>query len=73
MTDEGCGGSGAPCTNAMVLGGGGAPHQDFRKDAQIFQVGASVLHVPSGLFVYGLYQREENDGTQWQTVKFDSM
>ena len=62
----------APCTNATVLGGGGAPHQDFRKDAQIFQVGASVLHVPSGLFVYGLYQREQNDGTQLQTVKFDS-
>ena len=31
-----------------------------------------MLHVPSGLFVYGLYQREENDGTQWQTVKFDN-
>ena len=72
LTDEGCRGSGAPCTNAVILGGGGAPHQDFRKDAQIFQVGASVLHVPSGLFVYGLYQREQNDGTQWQTVKFDS-
>ena len=22
--------------------------------------------------MYGLYQREQNDGTQWQTVKFDS-
>jgi hypothetical protein len=72
-TDEGCGTvSSSPCTNATILGGGGAPHQNFRKDAQIFQVGASVMHVPSGLFVYGLYQREQNDGTQWQTVKFDS-
>ena len=25
------------------------------------------MHVPSGLFVYGLYQREQNDGTQWKT------
>jgi hypothetical protein len=72
LTDEGCNSATQPCTNAVILGGGGAPHQDFRKDAQIFQVGASVLHVPSGLFVYGLYQREENDGTQIQTVKFDS-
>ena len=75
LTDEGCNVNSADrpnCTNAAVLGGGGAPHQNFRKDAQIFQVGASVLHVPSGLFVYGLYQREENDGTQWQTVKFDN-
>ena len=72
-TDEGCGTvSKNPCTNATILGGGGAPHQNFRKDAQIFQAGASVMHVPSGLFVYGLYQREQNDGTQWQTVKFDS-
>ena len=25
------------------------------------------MHVPSGLFAYGLWQREENDGTQWQS------
>ena len=24
------------------------------------------MHVPSGLFVYGLYQNEQNDGTQWK-------
>ena len=29
------------------------------------------MHVPSGLFVYGLYQREQNDGTQWKTPVFD--
>ena len=29
------------------------------------------MHVPSGLFVYGLYQREENDGTQWKTPVFN--
>ena len=33
----------------------------------MFQVGASIMHVPSGLFVYGLYQSEQNDGTQWKT------
>ena len=55
------------CTNLALLGGGGAPHQNFRKDDDLFQVGASVMHVPSGLFVYGLYQSEQNDGTQWKT------
>ena len=38
----------------------------------LFQVGASVMHVPSGLFVYGLYQREQNDGTQWQEFNFNT-
>ena len=77
LTDEGCNaprhrknsGSGN-CTNAVPLGGGGAPFQNYRKDAEIFQVGASIMHVPSGLFVYGLYQREQNDGTQWKTLVF---
>ena len=81
LTDEGCNVANSAaaaknngvgnCTNAVVQGGGGAPFQNFRKDAQIFQVGASILHVPSGLFVYGLYQREENDGTQWKTPVFN--
>ncbi len=65
--DEGCRGV-APCTNASVVGGGGAPFQGFRKDVDTFQVGASALHVPSGLFVYGLYQREDNNGTQFLTL-----
>jgi hypothetical protein len=72
LTDEGCVATPAGCTNAVAAGGGGSSHQNYRKDAQIFQVGASVMHVPSGLFVYGLYQREENDGTQWKTLNFDS-
>jgi hypothetical protein len=76
-TDEGCIASNAPnrkgvrsgCTGAVFLGGGGAPHQGFRRDADLFQVGASVMHVPSGLFVYGLYQNEHNNGTN--IVNFD--
>ena len=45
------------CTNAAFLGGGGAPFQNARRDADLCQVGASIMHVPSGLFVYGLWQR----------------
>ena len=80
LTDEGCNVANSAsaknngvgnCTNAVVLGGGGAPFQNYRKDAEIFQVGASIMHVPSGLFVYGLYQREQNDGTQWKTPVFN--
>jgi len=75
-TDEGCFGtpgftktgkhtstSNSTCTNAAFIGGGGAPFQGYRQDTDLFQVGASIMHVPSGLFVYGLYQREENNGT----------
>ncbi len=32
---------------------------------RVNQVGASVLHVPTGLFVYGVYQKEENNGTSF--------
>ncbi len=71
-TDEGCitinGNTPAvaattACGNGSFLGGGGAPFQGFKRDVTLNQVGASVLHVPSGLFAYGLYQREENNGT----------
>jgi hypothetical protein len=72
-TDEGCitlGGntpsnvSGrSNCGNGSFLGGGGGPFQGFRRDVGLSQVGASIMHVPSGLFVYGLYQHEENQGT----------
>jgi hypothetical protein len=81
ITDEGCsvGGSannfpqapgqdnptGQAKCGGVVAGGGGAPHQDFRRDGSVAQVGASIMHVPSGLFAYGLYQHENNDGTQW--------
>ena len=30
------------------------------------------MHVPSGLFVYGLYQREQNNGTQWKEINFNT-
>jgi hypothetical protein len=70
-TDEGCASAGSPttpagCSGVTVGGAGGAPFQDFRKDVHTAQVGASIMHVPSGLWAYGLYQHEENDGTQWQ-------
>ncbi len=78
LTDEGCYAFGVPnaartCTNVRCVGGGGAPFQNFRKDAQMFQVGASIMHVPSGLFVYGLYQNEQNDGTQRQTRQLQQL
>jgi len=44
-----------------IAGGGGLA--GFKQDSQLFQVGASVLHVPSGLFIYGLYQQEQADPT----------
>ncbi len=51
------------CFSLTVLGGGGAPFQGARRDATVNQVGASVLHVPTGLFIYGMYQKEQNNGT----------
>jgi hypothetical protein len=75
LTDEGCsapgvfhGGSG--CTNVAVVGGGGAPFQNYRQDAQLFQVGASIMHVPSGLFAYGMYQNDQEEGTQYKNFNF---
>jgi predicted porin len=62
-TDEGCSTRGPGCFSLTVLGGGGAPFQGARRDATVNQVGASVLHVPTGLFVYGMYQKEQNNGT----------
>jgi hypothetical protein len=37
----------------------GALNQD---EDQLFQVGASIMHKPSGLGIYGMYQREDPDG-----------
>ena len=75
LTDEGCSAPGAfhggrTCSNVAVVGGGGAPFQNFRQDGQLFQVGASIMHVPSGLFAYGLYQNDQEDGTQYQERHF---
>jgi hypothetical protein len=74
-TDEGCIGTpaatncgGAVPGNGAFIGGGGGPNQGYRMDADLFQVGASIMHVPSGLFVYGLYQHEENNGTDLVNV-----
>ena len=71
VTDEGetFGGTGAGAApgSLVLLGGGGIPFQGFRRDVDVFQVGASVLHVPSGLFVYGMWQEEDNNGTQLGT------
>jgi hypothetical protein len=57
------GGKNAGSGAGVVLGGGGGPFQNSRREVNLFQVGASIMHVPSGLFVYGLYQHEENQGT----------
>jgi hypothetical protein len=62
-TDEGCTGAGA-CTGLAFLGGGGAPFQGFGKDVTSNQVGASVLHVPTGLWIYGEFEDENNQGTK---------
>ena len=67
VTDEGCVAfsfvAGATCGGGVAGGGGGAPFQGFRRDVDILQVGASAMHVPSGLFIYGLWQQEDNHGT----------
>jgi hypothetical protein len=66
VTDEGCPSCapGVPPGSLALLGGGGIPLQGYRKDVDVFQIGASTMHVPSGLFVYGQWSREENNGTQ---------
>jgi hypothetical protein len=64
VTDEGCVAPGV-CTNIPFFGGGGAPFQGFRKDVDIHQVGASVMHVPSGFWAYGYYEQENNNGTKY--------
>ena len=86
-TDEGCSSPGTPGGNGNgpgatcgspasahlnLGGGGGAPFQNFRRDVDLFQVGASIMHVPSGLFAYGLYQHEENNGTQFGHFNFNT-
>jgi porin-like protein len=68
QTDEGCISPAAGCTNVGFLGGGGLPFQGYRKEAHLFQIGGSVMHVPSGIFLYGLYQHEDNEGTQFKSL-----
>jgi hypothetical protein len=49
MTDE----------RGPVAGGGGL--FGSATDVDLWQVGASAMHVPSGLFIYGMYQYEEQN------------
>jgi len=75
LTDEGCNnpllrGNNGGCTNNAVTGGGGLPFQGFRSDGQLFQIGASIMHVPTGLFAYGLFQNDQEQGTQFKSFNF---
>jgi hypothetical protein len=82
LTDEGCNtitGSGngnsttkAGCSNVAVVGGGGLPNQNYRQEGHLFQIGASAMHVPSGLFVYGLYQNDQEEGTKFKSFNFNT-
>jgi hypothetical protein len=44
-----------------IFGGGGLNGTEL--NVNLVQAGASVMHVPSGLFVYGMYSREDAGGT----------
>jgi hypothetical protein len=78
ITDEGCraeptvvtpqGG----CTGVPFLGGGGFPFQGLRREAEIHQLGISAIHIPSGLWVYGYLQHEDNDGTRFVAPASDA-
>jgi len=48
-----------------VVGGGGL--QGYKESTDLYQVGASAMHVPSGLFIYGLYQNEQGGYNPGQT------
>ena len=50
MTDE----------NYINSGGG---LNGFQTNVNLYQAGASVMHVPSGLFIYGMYSAEDASGT----------
>ncbi len=64
-------------TDERYLGGGGGL-AGFKQDVDLYQVGASAMHVPSGLFIYGMYQNEQgsynpaNTGTLGQSVAWRS-
>ena len=44
-----------------IFGGGGLNGTEL--NVNLVQAGASVMHVPSGLFIYGMYSREDAGGT----------
>jgi hypothetical protein len=55
-------------TAAVTTGFGplGIPNQNGESD--LHQVGATVMHAPSGLGIYGLYQHESTGGAQWSEL-----
>ncbi len=42
----------------------------LKKDTDVWQVGGSVMHVPSGLLVHVYWEQEDNKGTQLTTLNF---
>jgi hypothetical protein len=44
-----------PCNSVFGCG--------FKRDDDTFEVGASIMHVPSGLWLYGMYQAIDINGT----------
>lgn len=44
--------------------------QNTHQDSSYFQIGAFLQHVPTGLFVYGAYGREDNDGNNLTSLSF---
>src|SRR5512143_2533612 len=40
-----------------IFGGGGL--NGYKTDVNLYQTGASIMHVPSGLFIYGMYSAED--------------
>jgi hypothetical protein len=42
-------------------------------ETDLFQVGASIMHKPSGLGIYGLYQHEESGGSFDNFLGFDDL
>lgn len=44
-----------------INSGGGL--NGFKEETNLYQVGASALHVPSGLFVYGMWSHEDINGS----------
>ena len=49
-----------------VSAGGGL--NGYKADIDLWQVGASAMHVPSGLFIYGMYQNEDGSFSPGNTT-----
>jgi hypothetical protein len=47
--------------------------QDSLKEDNLFQIGASILHKPSGLGIYGMYQTEETSGSTTNFIGFNNL